>query len=111
MSHGLSPQAVQPSVCSSCGDLGRTDEHGGGLSREWLVSAPPPPDNRESQAMGGRGDVMGRFPFSLTQALCTRCTETTSREPRRIPGRSRSPTGPSRLDLVSQSGYAPNKGV
>lgn len=51
--------------------------------------------------MGGRGDVMGCFPFSLTQVLCTRCTETTSREPRRIPGGSRSPAGPRRLDLVN----------
>lgn len=51
-------------------------------------------DTWESQRMGGRYSVMGHFSFSLTQVLCTQCTETTSREQHRMPGRSRSPIGP-----------------
>lgn len=36
-------------------------------------------------------NAKGRFSFSLTQVPCTPCTETTSREQRRMRGESRFP--------------------
>lgn len=40
---------------------------------------------------GRRCQVMGCLSLSPTQALCIQCTETTAREQRRTPGRSRIP--------------------